>query len=113
MAPRVGKGTSDVPRDRRGRRRKLSRPMLAATEESIPSMEYDRPRGWVRRAESHGMVDLVVRTAQEDYQAFGINFPAMKPARVRAVADSGCQAPLMGTDMLYRLGLKKKDLVRV
>ena len=92
---------------------KVLGPILAGTSESVPAMMWDSQRGWVRRSEGHGKVVLTANTVKEDYDRFGLKFPATKPTTVTAVCDSGCQAPLMGTETLYRLGLGKKDLVRV
>ena len=58
-------------------------------------------------------MEVTVTTDKEDYDRIKIKFPKISPKRVKGVADSGCQAPLMGTEMLYRLGLGKKDLVQV
>ena len=85
----------------------------ASSMETIPAMMWDSLRGWVQRHEGHGIVEVTVTTNKEDYDRFKIRFPKISPKRVKGVADSGCQAPLMGTDMLYRLGLRKKDLVQV
>ena len=76
-------------------------------------MTYDAARGWVQRSEDHGLIDLVAHTSEEDYKAFGLKRPEMTPTTVKAVADTGCQASLMGMDCLYKMGLRKKDLVRV
>ena len=81
--------------------------------ETIPAMMWDSLRGWVQRHEGHGIVEVTVTTNKEDYDRFKIRFPKISPKHVKGVADSGCQAPLMGTEMLYRLGLGKKDLVQV
>ena len=87
--------------------------MSATTTESIPSMMYDTKRGWVERTEGHGLVDLVTYTRGEDYKAFGLANLEMMPTPVQVVANTGCQASLMGLDYLYKMGLKKKDLGRV
>ena len=49
----------------------------------------------------------------EDAAALRISYHEVKPTNVVAVADSGCQACLMGPQMLYKLGLKKSDLCRI
>ena len=100
-------------RRRRTGRRRGPRATTAAVVESIPSMTYDRDKGWAQRTEGHGMVELTAHTDRGDYEKFGLRCPDMRPATIQAVADTGCQASLMGVDCLHRLGLQKKDLVKV
>ena len=113
--PQRRAGGVDVPikstRRRRGRRPPVS--MVAASCETIDSMMYDSVRGWVARREDHGRIRLPAYTVPEDAVAFKIAHREVKPTNVLAVADSGCQACLMGLQTLYKLGLKKSDLCRI
>ena len=56
---------------------------------------------------------MSVYAVPEDAATFRIAYKAVKPTNVSAVADSGCQACLMGLTTLYKLGLKKSDLSRI
>ena len=47
-----------------------------------------------------------------DNQA-GFTHREVMPTSLKAVADSGCQGCVMGLDQLYKLGLKKSDLLRI
>ena len=76
-------------------------------------MMWDSAKGWVQKSEGHGRVKLTVFTTEEDHRKFGIRHAHVRPTEMFTVADSGCQSPIMGLEHLYRLGLKKKDLVRV
>ena len=105
-----------VARRRTGRRRKA--PATAADSASsvdgaVPAMMWDSRRGWVQRSEGHGRVRLTAFTTAGDHRMFGLTHAHIKPTEITVVADSGCQSPIMGLDHLYRLGLKKRDLVRV
>ena len=76
-------------------------------------MSYDRKRGWVQGTEGHGLVELMAHTDKEDYKTFGLKQPVMRQTRIQAVANMGCQASLMRLESLHKIGLQKKDLVRV
>ena len=85
----------------------------AGLDGAVPAMMWDSTRGWVQRSEGHGVIELTAFTTEADYRRFGIRHAHVKPTAVKAVADSGCQSPIMGLGLLYKLGLKKKDLVRI
>ena len=51
--------------------------------------------------EDHGRVKLSVYTVPEDAATFGIAYKEVRPTNVSAMADSGCQACLMGLLTLY------------
>ena len=86
---------------------------LASMDGAVPAMMWDSAKGWVQRSEGHGKIQLTAYTVKEDYDRFGAKYAQVKPTEVTAIADSGCQSPIMGLKMLYRLGLKKRDLVRI
>ena len=98
-------------RRRRGRRPPTT--IVAATTETIDAMSYDSVRGWVTRHEDHGRVKISVYTIREDAAKFKLAYKEVRPTSITAVADSGCQACLMGLGQLYKLGLKKSDLARI
>ena len=77
------------------------------------AMSYDSTKGWVAKTENHGRVKLSVYTAEEDARAFRIAHREVRPTSLLAVADSGCQACIMGLTQLYKLGLQKSDLCRI
>ena len=85
----------------------------AGIDGAVPVMMWDSTKGWVQRSEGHGKVQLTAYTVKEDYDRFGAEYVRVKPTEVTAIADSRCQSPIMGLKMLYRLGLKKRDLVRI
>ena len=98
-------------RRRRGRRPQTT--IVAATTETIDAMSYDSVRGWTTRHEDHGRVKISVYTIREDAAKFKIAYKEVLPTSITAVADSGCQACLMGLVQLYKLGLRKSDLSRI
>ena len=85
----------------------------AASAETIEAMAYDSRRGWVTRREDHGRVKLSAYTVPEDAAALKIAYKEVRPTNVSAVADSGCQACLMGPMLLHKLGLQRSDLCRI
>ena len=98
---------------RRRRGRRPPKTIVAATTETIDAMSYDSARGWVTKHEDHGRVKISVYTVREDAARFKIAYKEVLPTSITAVADSGCQACLMGLGQLYKLGLKKSDLARI
>ena len=107
------RGTIVSPRQREGTRNSQISSTVESTDGAVPAMMWDSTRGWVQRSEGHGKVQLTAYTVKEDYDRFGTKYAQVKPTEVTAIADSGCQSPIMGLKMLYRLGLKKRDLVRI
>ena len=85
----------------------------AATSETKDARVYDSTRGWVARHPDHGRVKLSAYTTEEDAKKFGIKHREVRPTNVSGVADSGCQACIMGTPQLYKMGLQKSDLCRI
>ena len=98
-------------RRKRGRRPEFM--VSAATTEMIEAMVYYSTRGWVTRHPDHGRVKLSAYTTAEDAKKFGITHREVRPTNVSGVADSGCQACIMGTTQLYKMGLQKSDLCRI
>ena len=98
-------------RRKRGRRPEIK--VSAATTEIIDAMVYDSTRGWVVRHLDHGRVKLSAYTTAEDARKFGITHREVRPTNMWGVADSGCQACIMGTPQLYKMGLQKSDLSRI
>merc|ERR1711994_430147 len=87
--------------------------LVATTSESIDAMCYDIVKGWIAKHEDHGRVKLSVYTVPEDAERFQIEHREVWPTNVMAMADSGCQACLMGPQQLYKMGLQKSDLCRI
>ena len=111
QAPARRRRTGRRCRRRRGRRPQVT--LMAASSETIDAMSFDSTRGWVSRVEDHGKVKLSAYTVPEDARAFGIAHREVRPTNITAVADSGCQACLMGLQQLYKMGLQKSDLCRI
>ena len=65
------------------------------------------------RHPEHGRVKISAYTTAEDAAKFGITHREVHPTNLSGVADSGCQATIMGTPQLYKMGLKKSDLCRI
>ena len=72
------------------------------------------PEGWQRAsALSHPTLRLRMTTHQEDYQQFGISYPAIAPKHVDVVIDSGAQSVLCPRETFLKSGFSLKDLIPV
>ena len=58
-------------------------------------------------------VRLSVSTDEADYRQFGLSRPNTRPSYTDGVADTGAQSCLMGTNVFYKCGFKRSDLVPV
>ena len=80
----------------------------------VPNQIFYGNRGWrAQQPEGHPVVTLEVSTLREDWEHLGLHHPPISPVKVQVIADSGCQASLIGLNVAYRIGLKKKDFAPV
>ncbi len=67
-----------------------------------------------RRSLPQPFLNVTVSSHPEDFKALGHHLPKPStPTRITAMADTGCQSCLMGSNMLKKLSLSVEDLVPV
>ena len=71
--------------------------------------------GWLeKRSQSPPTLTVTAQARLSDYEHFGATLrDDVRPAVLSAVADTGCQSTLIGMKCVYKLGLKKSDLIPV
>ena len=76
---------------------------------------FDDEQGWVaRRSAPQPTISLTARILTSDYEELGYQLHTQtRKARLVMTADSGCQTVPMGIKTIYKLGLKKPDLIPV
>ena len=72
-------------------------------------------RKWsMRQSKPQPFIRLQATVNQEDYEHFGFPLrPPQQQAFVSALADTGCQSCLAGTNIVKKLGLSTRDLIPV
>ena len=78
---------------------------------------FDKNQGW-RRTNSlpHPTLDLMVKVCPKDHKNFGHPVPAdrdLGEVTHTVITDSGCQSTAVPLTLVYKVGLKKKDLIPV
>ncbi len=70
---------------------------------------------WLRQtSKGQPFVNVTLRTEAGDYRDLGFKLnTTTKTVSLPALADTGCQSCLIGTNTLHKLGLKQKDLIPV
>ena len=71
--------------------------------------------GWIKRnSRPQPSIKVQTRIDSYDYIHFGCKAPkSHRPRDFTAVADTGCQSPLMSIKMMHILGVKKSELIPV
>ena len=78
---------------------------------------YDKEKGWKRTSSlPHPVLKLSVKVGREDHAEFGHPIPSerkLSQIMHTLVADTGCQSSAIPLKFIYKVGLKKKDLIPV
>jgi hypothetical protein len=76
---------------------------------------FNDDTGWQqRRSQSQPAITILARVCKDDYTHFGVTLASIpKGGPITAIADTGCQSCLIGLKLVYRLGLRKSDLLTV
>jgi hypothetical protein len=76
---------------------------------------FNDDMGWQqRRSQSQPVITISARVCKDDYTHFGRTLASIpKGGPITAIADTGCQSCLIGLKVVYRLGLRKADLLAV